>query len=96
MKHDTEGWKSLETSMRILQNMVEALGTDFLIFDFSPVVNVLQRGSQHINRFVREVCFFLVAALFDIALKSTTSTLNGSTSIENHKQENEETSRFQE
>jgi len=26
--HDTEGWKSLETSMRILQNIVEAIGNN--------------------------------------------------------------------
>ena len=24
--HDTEGWKSLETSMRIMQNVIEAIG----------------------------------------------------------------------
>jgi len=25
--HDTEGWKSLETSMRIMQNIIESIGT---------------------------------------------------------------------
>lgn len=31
--HDTEGWKSLETSMRILQNIIEAIGTRLYEFE---------------------------------------------------------------
>lgn len=31
--HDTQGWKSLETSMRILQNIIEAMGPSLYNFD---------------------------------------------------------------
>lgn len=30
--HDTQGWKSLETSMRIMQNIIEAIGTHLYEF----------------------------------------------------------------
>ena len=33
--HDTEGWKSLETSMRNLQCLIEAIGTHLYAFDLS-------------------------------------------------------------
>lgn len=37
--HDTEGWKSLETSMRILQNIIEAIGVRLFSFDLQRVIN---------------------------------------------------------
>jgi len=36
--HDTEGWKSLETSMRILQNIIEAIGTRLYEFELERVL----------------------------------------------------------
>ena len=33
--HDSEGWKSLETSMRNLQHLIEAIGTHLYAFDLS-------------------------------------------------------------
>lgn len=67
--HDTEGWKSLETSMRLLQRMIEALGTDFLVFDFSDVTEVLLKAANHLNRFVREITYFVVEELYKISEK---------------------------
>ena len=37
-KHDTEGWKSLETSMRILQNIIEAVGTRLYDFNLDRIL----------------------------------------------------------
>lgn len=67
--HDTEGWKSLETSMRLLQRMIEALGTEFLVFDFAEVTDVLLKAANHLNRFVREITYFVVEALYKISEK---------------------------
>jgi hypothetical protein len=67
--HDTEGWKSLETSMRLLQKMIEALGTDFLVFDFSEVTEILLKAANHLNRFVREITYFVIEALYKISEK---------------------------
>lgn len=33
--HDSEGWKSLETSMRNLQSVIEAIGTQLYSFDLT-------------------------------------------------------------
>ena len=63
-KHDTEGWKSLETSMRILQNIVEAMGSRLYDFDLDRVLNCIKKGVDHINRFVREISYFLINAVF--------------------------------
>ena len=60
--HDTEGWKSLETSMRILQNIVEAIGSRLYDFDLQRVLNCVRKGIDHINRFVREISYFLIGA----------------------------------
>ena len=65
--HDTEGWKSLETSMRLLQKMIETLGTDFLIFDFKEVTELLLKAANHLNRFVREITYFVIESLFKIS-----------------------------
>lgn len=63
-QHDTEGWKSLETSMRILQNIVEAIGSRLYDFDLERVLNCIRKGVDHINRFVREISYFLINAVF--------------------------------
>lgn len=67
--HDTEGWKSLETSMRLLQKMIEALGTDFLVFEFQEVIDLLLKAANHLNRFVREITYFVVESLYNIGDK---------------------------
>lgn len=67
-QHDTEGWKSLETSMRILQKLIEALGKQFLDFDYTQVIEILLKSANHLNRFVREITYFVIKALYDISL----------------------------
>jgi hypothetical protein len=62
--HDTEGWKSLETSMRIMQNIIEAIGTHLYQFELDRVLEVVTRGVDHINRFVREISYFVINAVY--------------------------------
>jgi hypothetical protein len=63
--HDTEGWKTLETSMRNLQNIIEAIGTNLYRFELAPVLVVINKAVLHLNRFVREIAFFLINAIFE-------------------------------
>ena len=62
--HDTEGWKSLETSMRILQNIIEAVGTRLYDFNLDRILKNILKGVDHINRFVREISYFVLNAIF--------------------------------
>lgn len=62
--HDTEGWKSLETSMRILQNVIEAVGVQLYGFELDRILNCIKKGVDHINRFVREISYFVINAIF--------------------------------
>lgn len=62
--HDTQGWKSLETSMRVLQNIIEAMGSKLYDFDLSRILVCITKGVDHINRFVREISYFVMHAIF--------------------------------
>ena len=62
--HDTEGWKSLETSMRILQHCIEAIGVRLYAFDMNRIIVCIQKGVKHINRFVREISYFVLNGIF--------------------------------
>lgn len=63
-QHDTEGWKSLETSMRILQNIIEAIGVRLYDFALDRILQCIIKGVDHINRFVREISYFVINAIF--------------------------------
>ena len=71
--HDTEGWKSLETSMRILQNIIEAIGTRLYDFDLDRILVCIKKGVDHINRFVREISYFVIHAIFETSAKILSS-----------------------
>jgi len=62
--HDCEGWKSLETSMRVLQNIIEAVGTKLYDFELDRILTCIIKGVDHINRFVREISYFVLNAIF--------------------------------
>lgn len=36
--HDSEGWKSLETSMRIMQKIIEAIGNNLFQFELERIL----------------------------------------------------------
>ena len=66
--HDSEGWKSLETSMRNLQNLIEAIGTHLYQFDLSIILEVVIKSIDHLNRFVREISYFVINAIFETSV----------------------------
>ena len=47
--------------------MIESLGPEFLGPDMDTVINLLMKSSNHINRFVREITYFVAEALFKIS-----------------------------
>ena len=47
--------------------MIESLGPEFLGPDMDTVINLLMKSSNHINRFVREITYFVAEALFWIS-----------------------------
>ncbi len=63
--HDTAGWRSLETSMKCLQRMVEGCGADFLPQMDEDIFDLLSLTLDHMNRFVRETGFYLLSALIE-------------------------------
>lgn len=71
--HDSEGWKSLETSMRNLQHLIEGIGTHLYSFDLQQILAVIERAIAHLNRFVREIAYFVVNAVFvaSVGVKET-------------------------
>lgn len=66
--HDSEGWKSLETSMRNLQNLIEAIGTHLYSFDLNIILDVIVRTIAHLNRFVREISYFVINAILETSV----------------------------
>ena len=71
--HDTAGWKSLETSMRIVQNIIEAIGSKLYDFELDRILVCVKKGVDHINRFVREISYFVIHAIFETSAKILSS-----------------------
>ena len=66
--HDSEGWKSLETSMRNLQHLIEAIGPSLYEFDLSIILEVVVKAIAHLNRFAREIAYFVINAIFETSV----------------------------
>ena len=45
--HDPIGWKGLETSMRILQNIIEAIDVKLYDFDTFQILQCIEKGVDH-------------------------------------------------
>jgi len=71
--HDTEGWKSLDTSMNCLKNLIEAMGKSVVELDLSQILKVLINSSKHLNRFVREIAFQMINVLFEALKENNTN-----------------------
>jgi hypothetical protein len=65
--HDTEGWKSLDTSMNCLKSLIEAICKKAFTIDLSEVLAVIMKSALHINRFVRDIAFQIINVLLDAA-----------------------------
>ena len=62
--HDTAGWKHLETWMKCLQQMVVNLQPeDFVQVDRSQIFDLVFKAVDHVNRFVRETGYEVLATL---------------------------------
>ncbi len=66
MRHDTEGWKCLETSFRALDSIMKGYGTTFHSYLDRDMLGLISSSLRHPNRFVREVCQFILGTICDI------------------------------
>lgn len=74
MRHDTEGWKCLETSYKALQHVMEGSGAAFKRYITDDFRKLLYTSLGHKNRFVRETGNFI--------LESVCQLLNGDPQLE--------------
>jgi len=63
---DTEGWRSLETSMGALEAMMQGCGGAFTPRINDEMLALLAECSRHTNRFVREYAYFALKNVFDV------------------------------
>eukprot|EP00954_Amorphochlora_amoebiformis_P020109 1336982-Amorphochlora_amoeboformis.AAC.1 len=61
--HDTEGWKSLETSFNALKCIITGTKGAFSRFVDDNFLALLEVASMHTNRFVREITYHTTAAI---------------------------------
>ena len=66
MRHDTEGWKCLETSFLALNNIMVGYGSAFGEFVDAGLAALVFKSAKHPNRFVREACQFIMGTMCDI------------------------------
>jgi len=64
--HDTEGWRSLETSMGALEAMMQGCGEAFTPYIDESMLDLMQECSRHTNRFVREYTYFALKNVYDV------------------------------
>ncbi|XP_041353501.1 uncharacterized protein LOC121371570 [Gigantopelta aegis] len=67
--HDTAGWKSLETWMKCLQNMIEGSSYGFNRFVNQELLDLIFSALDHTNRFVRETGYYVCSSLVGCGLK---------------------------
>jgi len=63
---DTEGWRSLETSMGALEAMMQGCGAAFTPRITLAMLELLADCSRHTNRFVREYAYFAMVRVFEV------------------------------
>jgi len=61
--HESAGWRHLETTMKCLQYMIEGCGTNFSTYIDQELLDLLFSALCHVNRFVRETGFNVLAAM---------------------------------
>lgn len=64
LRHGSEGWKCLETSMKALHRLVDGIGAAFKAFVTPDLQALLVNSARHPNRYVRETCHLTMASLF--------------------------------
>eukprot|EP01083_Nonionella_stella_P034913 95445_1 len=63
LRHDTEGWKCLFSAMKTIERMIVGLGKRFEAEVTKELLALLNKSTQHINRFIREVTYYSYAAI---------------------------------
>lgn len=63
LRHGTEGWKALETSVRAMHEIMAGCGSSFAPHTDAAVRALLYRCFDHANRFVRETGYLALSAL---------------------------------
>ncbi len=53
--------------MRIFQNVIQAMGIKVLQSKYDDIIDVLLKSAEHINRFVREITYFVIEALYEVS-----------------------------
>ena len=66
MRHGTEGWKCLETSFRALNNIMKGTGEGFRRYLNDEILALIYKSLKHPNRFIREICQFMLGTVCDI------------------------------
>lgn len=66
MRHDTEGWKCLETSFRALDSIMKGYGADFHANLDRDMLHLISKSLRHPNRFIREICQYILGTVCDI------------------------------
>eukprot|EP00927_Polykrikos_kofoidii_P042285 TRINITY_DN3615_c0_g1_i1.p1 TRINITY_DN3615_c0_g1~~TRINITY_DN3615_c0_g1_i1.p1 ORF type:complete len:827 (-),score=154.80 TRINITY_DN3615_c0_g1_i1:44-2455(-) len=69
--HDTEGWRTLETSIGVLEAMMQGCGTAFSPRVTDELLELLAECTRHTNRFVREYAFFALKDTFEVCDEHT-------------------------
>lgn len=64
LRHGTEGWKCLETSVKALQRLVDGTGAAFQPYVSPELQTLLSEAAHHPNRYVRETTHLTLASLF--------------------------------
>ncbi|CAD7696000.1 unnamed protein product [Ostreobium quekettii] len=65
-RHDTEGWKCLETSFKALQKVMGGCGRSFAPLMTPDLRDLLYLGLGHFNRFVRETGFLCLGTMCEM------------------------------
>ena len=66
MRHDTEGWKCLETSFRALDHIMKGYGEFFRPYLDDHILKLIFKSLKHPNRFIREVCQFILGTVCEM------------------------------
>ncbi len=73
--HDTEGWKSLETSFGALRAIISGAGASFSKHVDGFLLELLELASTHLNRFVREIAYHTTSEIAQSCDVETLRTL---------------------
>lgn len=63
--HDTAGWKSLETDVKALDQIIKACKEDFALYLTNDLLELISQCAVHVHRFVRGLSFRIICTIFE-------------------------------